>query len=148
MALTDQDKIAAHAITGEAFQILAHHPDQASPAEDRIIDLSISFPPGSWARSPTKDVDGDDFLQLFPPGALPKGKQFFDWIFHSGDCEFSAGNAWPDTLDMGAFIENELSSGRPLTFRFANPDDAAACYARLLQSGVTAATPSQREALL
>jgi hypothetical protein len=121
---------------------------QSNAEEGMPEDQSVSFPRGSWATRPTKDEDGEDVLWLFPPGGVPTERQRrFDWFFFSGDCEFSHGNSWPDTSDMKEFIEEELSLGRPITFRFENPHDAAACYARLLQSGVEAATSSHGESL-
>jgi hypothetical protein len=64
MALTDQDKIAAHAITGEAFQILAHHPGSAEDlCRSAINALALALLEHSHLTDPTEMIAAEVYRQ-------------------------------------------------------------------------------------
>jgi hypothetical protein len=104
-----------------------------------IKNLSIDFPIGSSVGLPHEDEDGDFILRLDPPGGYRFGPRFLEEI---GDCAFSLGNSWPDTIDMKDFIEEQLKAGWPVDFMFESMDDARACYGRLQEAGVWSAATS------
>ena len=106
---------------------------------DDMKHQHLELPAGTWAKlhqAPPEEIEkfpewGVATVTLFPPGALPSVEAFLN----GPTCIFSAGNAWPDLVEMLETIERGLSDGEPVGLFFDTIQDAEACLAQLFRQG-------------